>query len=354
MKGPVALCHAGAVTAMGVTAAETAFVYRAQGNALRLSALADPETGEPLLVGGIPTLEPKLVGAERVVELGKLALDDLWENASPALSNRRLRLWLCLDEWIAEKDEHGLVPSVEVTRLLRVHARARFGEQLDVRVCAMGAASPGRILEDALAELGRGEVDAIILGGVHTDQCPTRVRRLSAQKRLYTAENNDAVMPGEAAAFVTLFDPSGARRLGAAVRAQIWSLGTGHDKARPDNHESAFEAAGLTLAVRQATESLRSQKMRIGWQMNDLGFEGYRLSEWTSVMTRTQAVWEEPQVSDSPAQRLGNLGAATLPVQLSLALEAWRRGYAPHRQVLCIAGSDDGFRVAMHVEGSNG
>jgi 3-oxoacyl-[acyl-carrier-protein] synthase-1 len=335
---------------MGLSAMETAFVYRAQGTGLRLSALTDPESGEALLVGGIPTLEPTLVGAERVVEIGKLALDDLWADGASALAGRRLRLWLCLDEWLAEPDEQGVVPSANVSRLLRSHARARFGEHLDVRVSTLGAASPGRILEDALAELERGECDALILGGVHSDQCPARIARLSSQKRLYAGENMDGVLPGEGAGFVTLLVPSGARRAGVGARAQLVALGLGHDKALPDNHESAFEAAGLTLAVRLATEALRAQKQRIGWQFNDLGCENYRLSEWICVMTRTQALWEEPQVSESPAQRLGNLGAATIPVQLALAMEAWRRGYAPHQRLLCLAGSDDGARAALRVE----
>jgi 3-oxoacyl-[acyl-carrier-protein] synthase I len=71
-----------------------------------------------------------------------------------------------------------------------------------------------------------------------------------------------------------------------------------------------------------------------------------------SVMTRTQALWEEPQLADAPCQRLGYLGAATFPVQLALAVEAYRRGYAPHRRLLCFAGSDDGFRLSALVEGN--
>jgi len=350
MNAPVLISHVGAVTSMGLSAFETAFVYRAQGTGLRLSALVDPETGEALLVGGVPTLDPTLVGAERVVELGKLALDDLWADGASALSGRRLHLWLCLDEWLTERDEQGVVPSVEVSRLLRIHARGRFGEHLQVHVCALGAASPGRILDDALGELERGECEGVILGGVHSDQCPARIAQLSQQKRLYSSDNSDGVLPGEAAGFVTLLEATGARRMGVSARAQLIALGTGYDKARPDNHESAFQAAGLTLAVRRATEELRAHGQRAGWQFNDLACEGYRLSEWISVMTRTQAVWEEPQVSEAPAQRLGNLGAATVPVQLALATEAWRRGYAPHARVLCFAGSDDGFRVALRVE----
>lgn len=350
MNAPVLIAHVGAVTSMGLSAFETAFVYRAQGTGLRLSALADPESGEALLVGGVPTLEPTQVGGERVVELGKLALDDLWADGASALAGRRLHLWLCLDEWLTDRNEHGVVPSIEVSQLLRAHARSRFGEHLQVHVCALGAASPGRILDDALGELERGECEGVILGGVHSDQCPARIARLSAQKRLYSPENSDGVLPGEGAGFVMLLDTAFARRAGLTGRARLIALGTGHDKARPDNHESAFEAAGLTLAVRRATEALRAQGLRTGWQFNDLGCEGYRLSEWISVMTRTQAIWEEPQVSEAPAQRLGNLGAATLPVQLVLATEGWRRGYAPHARALCLAGSDDGFRVALRVE----
>jgi len=352
MKGPVAVTHVGAITPMGLGALETGFVYRAQGIGFRSSALVHPESGEPLLAGTVPVLEPLLVGAARVVELGKRALDDLFQDGGSVLGGLRLRVWLCIDEWLAERDAEGVVPSVELLRLLRVHARSRFGEGVEVRVCAMGAASPGRILEDALAELDAGDVDAVVLGGAHSDQCPVRVRALWSASRLYSSENLDGVLPGEGAAFVSFMQPAAARRLGARSAAHLVALGTGHDKARPDNDESAFAAAGLTLAVRSATEALSAQGLRVGWQLNDLGFESFRTSEWMSVMTRTQAIWQEPQVSDSPCQRLGHLGAATLPVQLALAVEAWRRGYAPHRRLLCLAGSDDGFRVSALVEGN--
>jgi 3-oxoacyl-[acyl-carrier-protein] synthase-1 len=349
MTPVLALTHVGAVTALG-SSVETAFVYRAQGVGLRSAALAHPETGEALLAGVVPTLDGRLVGTERALALGKLALDDLNANAGSAYSGLRLRVWLCLDEWLAERDATGAVPSVALGRALRTHARAHFGEQVDFRICAAGAASPGRILGDLVQALASNEVDAVLLGGVHTDLCPVRVRALHAQLRLYTPEGTEGVVAGEGAAFVALV-PSG--RVGgtrARPRAFLHAFGAGQDKARPENDASSFEALGLTLAVRQATEHL-SATARVGWQINDLGFEPYRVSEWISVMARTQPVWEEPQISDSPTQRLGNLGAAAVPIQLALAHQAFQRGYAPHPRLLCLAGSDDGVRTALLVEG---
>ena len=52
---------------------------------------------------------------------------------------------------------------------------------------------------------------------------------------------------------------------------------------------------------------------------------------------------------EEPAQRLGHLGAAAMPLHLALASEAYPRGFAPHSLALSIGGSDGGERAVVVI-----
>ncbi len=89
--------------------------------------------------------------------------------------------------------------------------------------------------------------------------------------------------------------------------------------------------------------------MKIGFSFGDLSFELFRVHEWQAAMTRTRELYAPPMAADSPAQRLGHMGGAALPLELVLAAESFARGYAPHPLGLCFAGSDAGERAAIVV-----
>src|SRR5690606_8927335 len=153
-------------------------------------------------------------------------------------------------------------------------------------------------LEGALDELDKTRLDAVVVIGVHSDYdparihapaaarrlltthpldplipggaaaCPVisrsdharslrlpdpaRIHALAAARRLFTTDRLDALIPGEAAACAVIMRSDHARSLRLPARARIHALATGHSKARPDNDESAFEAAGMTAVARAA------------------------------------------------------------------------------------------------------
>jgi 3-oxoacyl-[acyl-carrier-protein] synthase-1 len=128
--------------------------------------------------------------------------------------------------------------------------------------------------------------------------------------------------------------------------AFVRAIGWGIERATPGNDASAFEAVGITRAIRMATGDL-PEADTVGWALSDHTFEMYRLYEWQAMMTRTRKRWGEPCTMDSPAQRMGHLGAAALPLQMVLAAEGWKRGYAPAPLAIIFAGSDAGERGAI-------
>jgi 3-oxoacyl-[acyl-carrier-protein] synthase-1 len=335
----------GARTPLGLNAAQTGFLLRTGSPVMAEAPLVDAAE-EPITMCFDPTLDRLLIGPERAAKIACAALEEAVAPLGDAVRAMRLGLLLCIDERFAQK---ARVP--EGARLAGiVHTRARElvpGISLDVS--ARGAAGAAFALPRVLEALASRQIDGVLLGGAHSDYDPEVIKEIDGAGRLFTSSNTNALVPGESAAFVLLTHPDVARRAGLTSYVRVLSVGSAVERARPDNDVSAFEATGLTAAVRAATAEFAADSLTAGWCITDHTFETRRISEWHAMAMRTRAVWSEPFVVESPAQRLGHLGAAALPLAMVLASEGYRRGYAPAPVVLAVAGSDAGERgvVAM-------
>ena len=329
----IAVVKVGARTAVGLDARQTGFLLRAGFPAMGEAALAD-QAGEPITMALCPTIDPQLVGAERLPLLARAAL----EAAIAGVEELQAEVHVSLDEGLPDERFACALVDTLVSRTMP-HAK--------VTVEARGEAAMGAALPSALRALETRQIDVAIFGGVHSDYDPRIIEALEASGRLFTPENLDARIPGEAAAFVALMRPSSARRLGLAPLAHILGVGTGRERARPDNDHPAYEALGLTAAVKNATESLVASGGRAGWMLTDLTYEMRRQYEWQAVYVRTQRQLCDPYVIESPAQRIGYLGAAAMPLFTAIAATAWEHGYAPSPTALAVAGADGGERAAL-------
>jgi len=124
-----------------------------------------------------------------------------------------------------------------------------------------------------------------------------------------------------------------APRRGLTPLARLLGVGAGRERATPLNDDPAYEAFGLTSALRQATEGLRERGETAGWMLTDLTGEMRRLYEWQSVFVRAQRCLGNPYIIESPAQRIGYLGGgrdAALRRHGGDGVGAWIRA-VPHR-----------------------
>jgi len=343
MKIRAVVSSVGARTPVGLDARATAFLHRASNIVMQASPILDRDE-QPATMAVLPTLDPRATGTDRAAELGVAALREALAPLIGVARNERVKLLCCLDEHLDQRRPEAFELSSRLSR-----EADKLGAELDVATTTRGAAALGHALGKLLDELESGAITLAVVGGVHTDYDPARVQSLSEAGRLFTPDALDALIPGEAAAFAVLARGTTARRLGLPALVEIHETATGLSRARPDNDESAFEASALTAVVRKVTEPLVASGLRCGWMLTDLSFETMRLYEFQAMTTRTQAIWCEPQYCDAPAQRLGYLGAAAMPLHLVLAAEAWRGGFAPHDVAMSIAGSDSGDRAAILI-----
>ncbi len=330
----------GARTPLGLDAQQTGLMLRT-GFAAMDQAPLGPE-GEPITICHQPTLGAALRGIDRAIALSLPALTEVLDQAAPLLgSGARVKLIVNLDPAVAA-DEAG---AARLCAALRGACRKPL-PQTSLEIGARGEAGAGFAL--AGAGLGR-DLDAVILGGVHTDFDEQAIARLLARERLYDDANLDAIIPGEAAAFVMLTTERFAGQVELPVRARLCGLGTAMEQARFDNDVPAALARGATEAMRGATSALEQQQLEAGWVLSDLGLELWRMREWQSILVRANSVLGPPYRIDTPAHRMGALGAAAMPLCLTLAAEGFRAGYAPAPIAFIMAGSEAGERAAMVV-----
>ncbi|WP_437491566.1 beta-ketoacyl synthase N-terminal-like domain-containing protein [Sorangium sp. So ce1014] len=347
MRPLAVMVAAGAVTPVGLRSIDSAFSHRAAAAAMREAPLVDG-AGEPVTMCFLPTLDPLVTGAPRAALLAARALGEALEKLGPAARGLRMQMTLCLDEHLGQRPPGGEAPAQWLAAELAARAQAHAPE-LAVKVSTRGSAAAGFVLPELCDALGRGAIDAALLGGVHTDYDPARIAALDAAGRIFRPDNLDALIPGECAAFVVLMRPDVARRALLREQGQIVGVATAHERARPDNDESAFQAAGLTAALRSALAPLSERGLRAGWMLTDLTFETFRHFELQAASVRTQHLFCDPQQVESPAQRIGHLGAAAMPLHLSIVSEGFTRGFAPHPCAVSVAGSDGGERAALVV-----
>jgi 3-oxoacyl-[acyl-carrier-protein] synthase-1 len=81
----------------------------------------------------------------------------------------------------------------------------------------------------------------------------------------------------------------------------------------------------------------------------DQNGEAYRADELGFMLARASARFRNPSDFISPADCWGDVGAASLPLYLALAIEAAERGYAPGPVSLLLAGSESGLRAGLRL-----
>jgi len=329
----VGIVKVGARTPIGLNARQTGFLLRAGFPAMTEAPLAD-SAGEAITMGFVPTIDPCVVGPERLALLAGPAFE---EAVLPVRDGKTL-VHIALDEGYAE----GRAAARELGAVVK---RALPGAT--VEIIPRGEAALGTFLPEALRTLSSRGVEAVILGGVHSDYDPDAIRALEESGRLFSPENLDARIPGEAAAFLVLMRDADARRRGLEPLARVLGVGTGRERVGPHDDGPAYEAFGLTSAVQKAAEPLAKAGLTAGWMLTDLTAEMRRLREWQAAFVRVQDALGRPYFIDSPAQRIGYLGAAAMPLFVAMAATAWEHGYAPSPVAMATAGNDGGERAAV-------
>ena len=246
------------------------------------------------------------------------------------------RLILCL----AEPDRPGRLPpdaaafARQVAEITEMPARTR------TRIVAHGRPSGFVALDQARRLLARGE-EYVMIVGVDTYLTTLSIAHYAACERLLTPANHDGFIPGEAAAAVlcSARHPGGLRLTGLGLAREEAYIRNGLDE---DGLDRPLRGDGMVRAYRGALDEAGLTLAQVEYRISDLIGEAYFFKQTALVAIRLERGRKEFQDLWSPAESLGNVGAAVVPLMLGQALTAAAKGYDRGSPMLVEASSDDG------------
>lgn len=242
---------------------------------------------------------------------------------------------------VAEAARPGRLEGLDAGLLHGIAADLGVALHPESRLFAGGRIAGVRALHHARGLVAAGAAGCIV-AGVDSLLVAETLAAFDAGRRLLTAANSDGFVPGEAAA-AALVGP--VRRLD---EPQLLCLGLGFgDEPAPRDSESPLRADGLVQAIREAFADARCGYGEVDFRLTDLNGASYGFKEAALAMARTLRERKESFDVWHPADCLGEVGAAVVPVLLGVMLAATAKGYAPGAGALCHVAGDDGERAAF-------
>ena len=207
-----------------------------------------------------------------------------------------------------------------------------------------GHAAGVRALVAAAHDLAAGTVDAALVLAADSLLDEASLRWLHSRGRLKCDGAPSGVRPGEAAAALLLIRPADAAQTPVA-HTRLLGLAL-HDEAKPQSEGAVSSGVAMARTVAAVRQSLVQGK---AWLLSDHNGEHYRANELGCAWARLRA--DDPSFADAevwyPALAFGDTGAACALVGVSMATQAWQRGYAPSAAAVVACASDGPTRGAL-------
>lgn len=331
MSAPLHIRAAGMVTAVGLDFASAAAAIRARLDGFQETRFFTPD-GEPLI--GAPVLLPrKRIGEKNLAQMAAGAIADVFSQAPDAPGD--CALILCLPE----KDRPGrpMRDDAAFARLVADSARLPAGSR--THIVSHGRPSGFVALDKARRILAEGGAANVLILGVDSYLTGLSVAHYLAEGRLMTPRNANGFIPGEGAAAVLCSRMGPMRLTGLGLAREKAFI---HNRMEEQGFDRPLRGDGMTQAYAQAMTAAGVDLAHVEYRISDLIGEQFWFRQTTLASLRLERNRSEFQDLWSPAENVGNVGAAVVPLMLGMALMASRKHYAPGSPVLIEASADDG------------
>ncbi|WP_321801137.1 beta-ketoacyl synthase N-terminal-like domain-containing protein [Caballeronia sp. J97] len=340
----IAIVGAGVRCAVGLASQSAAAAVRAGISGLREHAWLLDKVGAPMMVAPEPTLDPGLQDARRFAHLAAPALTEALAvltriNASPETVPAMIGL---------PGARPGLPADIE-DALIDVMAITKYTSgKADIRFFPNGSASGLLALKHSRDILLGGASRFCLVGGVDSYLMADSLEWMDEVGMLKSPANRNGFPPGEAAGFCLLTTGATARLMGLDVVGWLHAVEIAQEPS-PIRTSTICVGLGLSQAIRRASASLKLPDERFDNSICDLNGEPYRSEEFALTVLRTQLAFVDATRFVTPADCWGDVGAASGPLFVNLAVEAAARGYAKGPLTLLWASSEGGERAAAVV-----
>ncbi|PBB39419.1 3-oxoacyl-ACP synthase [Mesorhizobium sp. WSM3868] len=328
MTSPIEIVSVGMVTAVGLDAPSACAAMRARLDGFQETRFVGSPAG--WLTGAPVPLPRSWIGERRMAHFAAGAIAEAFEMHPEARS--QTALILCLPE----DDRPGRPVRDNLALLRRISEIVEIEPHLRSRIVAYGRPSGHMAFDQARRLLASDEAPYVMIAGVDSYLTGATISYYLSKGRLMTADNSDGFIPGEAAAAVLCARPqhNGFRLFGLGLSREAASI--------YNDRDLPMRADGMTAAYDAAFQETGIDMNRLGYRIADLIGEQYWFKQTALTSIRLLRGRHEFQDLWSPAESLGNVGAAAVPIMVGMAWTAARKGYAAGNPVLIEASSDAG------------
>lgn len=335
MARNIAIASSGMVTGVGLTAPATCAAIRAGITGFEETRFLD--NGGMWILGSEVPLPEAPRGTERLIQMACSAVREAL-GAAAVLQTENTPLFL----GIAEQSRPGRQPGLDSTILERVQERLKTRFHGESRVLPQGRMSGITSMQLARSAILDAGFPSCIVVGVDSLLSGPTLAGYESRHRLLTSQNSNGFIPGEAAAAVVLVKSD------ATTRLHLQGIGSGTEPA-PIESGNPLRADGLVTAFKSALSDAGVSWELLDFRITDLNGEQYFFRETALALTRCLRVRKEEFDLWHAADCVGEVGAATVPVALGVALDAVSKGYAPGPGILCHFSCDGPERAAAVV-----
>jgi 3-oxoacyl-[acyl-carrier-protein] synthase-1 len=212
----------------------------------------------------------------------------------------------------------------------------RYGEWrnafpgMNVDTISAGHSAGLMAIQEACRKIGSGETRFYLAGGIESYLEPETLEWLESQDQLHCDSNSWGFIPGEAAGFCLVADKYEVKRLGLNNFGDILTATT-ERKTNLIKTDSVCLGEGLTKAINRTLQNLPPD-IKVDFTICDINGEPYRGDELGYAIVKTSEHFIDPTDFMTPADCWGDVGAASGPLFIMLAVMAGKKGYAngPH------------------------
>lgn len=330
----------GMVTAVGLDAPASCAALRARLDGFGETLLGGLNGG--WLVGAPVPLPRPWVGQKRLAHLAAGAIVEVLRQVPEAETDAALIL--CL----AEESRIGR-PAADADGFARLLAAVLdLPARIRTHVIQHGRPSGFVALARARRILAAGEARHVLILGADSYLTRRAVAEYLGDGRLLTPQNANGFIPGEAAAAVLCTaDTGGLCLTGLGLSREDAFIYNGMGEAGRD---LPLRGDGMVRAYKAALAEAAMDYEQISYRISDLIGEQYFFKQTALAGIRTDSGHRPMREIWSPAESLGNVGAAVVPLMLGMALTAAQKGYDAGENVLVEASGDDGACGAAVLE----
>ncbi|QSQ22273.1 hypothetical protein JY651_45320 [Pyxidicoccus parkwayensis] len=217
----------------------------------------------------------------------------------------------------------------------------------NLRVLGQGHCALAEALKHAEADVAAHRVDRVVVLAADSYLDGESLEWLQDKGRLQSATHSSGTQPGEAGTALLLEADTVARARGAERGGRVRAVAT----EEASTEDVMPEALGRALAE-VARRVLPREKPFRGDVLLDLNGEDWKGKAWGSAqmyLTREHLDFERCRLT-VPAECLGEVGAASAPLAVGVAVGAFLQGHNPEGEALVLSLSDSGRVAAVHLE----